>query len=381
MNASDQTMPWLRALMAAGSAGDLRASLLAAHPGLSSGHLRRVAVVGARDEGRAFVSQCQHKGIEVAAWCDDNPALLGTTEGTATVVPVSRLDGLERSVPVIVASHRGRPLRTRLKGDGFAQVELLSLLQVMEPDVFQPHMFFVEWLERTVGDRDRIARLAGRLGDDASRRALDAFIAFRLTVDPDHFVPVVDHDLYFPQGLFTFTGDEVYVDAGTFDGDSIRMFIDRVGGRYQRVIGFEPDPNTFAALAANFRGEPRVEPINKGLWSETGVLRFRNDASRGSILDGDGGTIEVPVTSLDDVLAGGRVTYVKMNIEGAEIAALNGAREAIRAWKPRLAISVYHRPSDLCDIFELIDAIRPDYRFFLRQQDEGVIESVLYALP
>ena len=57
----------------------------------------------------------------------------------------------------------------------------------------------------------------------------------------------------------------------------------------------------------------------------------------------------MPVTTIDDVLGEQRLTYVKMNIEGAEIDALNGGRNAIRKWQPRLAISVYHRASDLWD--------------------------------
>ena len=48
---------------------------------------------------------------------------------------------------------------------------------------------------------------------------------------------------------------------------------------------------------------------------------------------------------------------------------------------PKLAISAYHRPSDLWEVAEVIAAIRPDYRLYLRQHDGGVIETVLYALP
>jgi hypothetical protein len=70
-----------------------------------------------------------------------------------------------------------------------------------------------------------------------------------------------------------------------------------------------------------------------------------------------------------------------MNIEGAEIDALNGARKTIETWMPKLAISVYHRPSDLWQIPQLIHDFSKDYDFFLRQHDGGVIETVLYAIP
>ena len=132
---------------------------------------------------------------------------------------------------------------------------------------------------------------------------------------------VTEHDLYAPEGLFEFADDEVYVDGGSYDGDTIRSFIARVHGRFADVYAFEPDPVTFAKLKANFRDEPRVHPIHAGLHSHGGSLRFRDDASRGAIFAADG-EIEMPVTTIDDVLGGRRLTYVKMNIEGAEIDAL-----------------------------------------------------------
>jgi FkbM family methyltransferase len=209
----------------------------------------------------------------------------------------------------------------------------------------------------------------------------DAVMEFRQTLDPFALRPVVsEDDLYAPQGLFTFADDEVYVDAGTYDGDTIRSFIARVGGRFKAVYGFEPDPVTFEKLKANFRDEPRVHPVHAGVYSRTGTLRFRDDASRGAIFASDGET-EMPVTTIDDVLGDARLTYVKMNIEGAEIDALHGATRAIRKWKPKLAISVYHRPSDLWRIPELVLELNPDYQLYLRQHDGGIIETVLYALP
>ena len=108
-------------------------------------------------------------------------------------------------------------------------------------------------------------------------------------------------------------------------------------------------------------------------------LTRRDDASRGAIF-ADDGVIEMPVTTIDDVLGERRLTYVKMNIEGAEIDALKGGRKTIRKWQPRLAISVYHRASDLWRIPQLVLELVPDYRLYLRQHDGGIIETVLYAL-
>ena len=84
--------------------------------------------------------------------------------------------------------------------------------------------------------------------------------------------------------------------------------------------------------------------------------------------------------SHDEVLAGQRASYIKMNIEGAEIDALHGAHRTIEHWLPKLAISVYHRPSDLWRIPQLVRELGSRYALFLRQHDGGVIETVLYAI-
>ena len=80
--------------------------------------------------------------------------------------------------------------------------------------------------------------------------------------------------------------------------------------------------------------------------------------------DGDGDILEVD--AIDNVLAGGRATFIKMDIEGAELDALKGAEKTIRAWRPLLAICAYHKPED---------------RWYLRAYRREAIEVVLYAIP
>jgi FkbM family methyltransferase len=153
-----------------------------------------------------------------------------------------------------------------------------------------------------------------------------------------------------------------------------------VHGRFARVLAFEPDRASFQRLLANFAHEARVKPINAGLHRCKATLRFDSAGSRGSSLVDRGGT-EISVVALDDILEGERVSFIKMNIEGAEIEALCGAAQAIRRWRPKLAVSAYHRPSDLWRIPALVGELDLDYKLYLRQHDGGVIETVLYALP
>jgi len=354
------------------------------HHGFDAAGISKLAIVGAGPEGRRLCEICKAQGITIAALADDDPGKLGMVLSGAKVEPSTRLVELDRATPIIIASHRVLAATQRLRALGFSMVLPFAALQMLAPKVFRPHMFYDGWLEDLLDNKEHYGRLNSELADDRSRQVLDAVIGYRLTADPVALELVMEQGrfhqgLYHPTGLFELGDNEVYVDAGAYDGDSIRWFKRRVADHYRRIIAFEPDPKTFARLKENFASDDRVEAINAGLHREKAVLRFRNDASRGAIFTEDGET-SIDVVSLDEVLAGERASYIKMNIEGAEIDALHGARKTIGRWMPRLAISVYHRPSDLWRIPQLVRHLSPRYELYLRQHDGGVIETVLYAI-
>lgn len=370
---------WLGRLQKVATAEEVRQLLRSQHPAFERGMPPRLAILGAAEEGRRLVHLCRGHGIEVLAICDDDPAKHGMMVEGLAVKPGSALDALDRSVPVVIASHRTVRASKALRAKGFSNVAPTGLLQALEPAAFPAQMHYVGIVESLVADKLRILAVADMVADDESRAVLDAAVGYRLTFDPailDPFVDVPNH--YQPPGMFELGDDEVYVDAGTFDGDSIGWFIERTGGRFSRVVGFEPDPKNFALVEKNFRDEPRVQVINKGLFSKDTVLRFSDDASESSIFVADG-RIQVPVTSLDKVMDGARADFIKMNIEGCEIDALWGALHTIRRWQPRLALSVYHHPNDLWRIPEMVRFLLPDHDLHLRQHQDGITETVLYA--
>ncbi len=367
------------------SAHDLLSYVNSHNQGVDAHRLRAIAIVGAGPEGMRLAEICRQRGIKISALVDDDPKKVGASVGASQVEPGDRLRQVDRATPIIIASHRVLEPVQKLRALGFSKVLPFAFLQITAPDVFKPHMFYDGWLEDLFEQREQYRSLRSQLADERSREVLDAVMQFRLSADPVTLVPVLEEGryyrgLYHPNGLFDLSENEIYVDAGAYDGDSVRRFIERVHGRYQRILAFEPDPNTYERLKQSFADEPRVQAFNAGLHRHKAVLRFRNDSSRGAIFT-DEGESSIEVVALDEVLAGDPASYIKMNIEGAEIDALHGARRTIEEWLPKLAISVYHRPSDLWRIPRLVNDFSAAYSLYLRQHDGGVIETVLYALP
>ena len=88
---------------------------------------------------------------------------------------------------------------------------------------------------------------------------------------------------------------------------------------------------------------------------------------------------EVYLTAIDNVVGDERVTFIKMDVEGAELKSLMGARNTIIKNHPRLAICAYHKPEDLYELPGYILSIVPEYKFLLRHYSSNNWETVLYA--
>jgi FkbM family methyltransferase len=362
----------------ASSVEQLRARLVENYPVFAPGKLSECVVIGAAAEGWRLCRMAPEIGLKILAAVDGNPELTGTMMPGGLKVLSDIPEGIPLDTPVIIASHRVLNATRNMEKRGRKNVIGLGVLQTIEPKRFTPQTFYENWLEDLYENRAQYAKVMGLLADETSRRIFDAIVGYRITGDIRLLEPYVDLILFYPTDLFTLGKDETYVDGGAYTGDTIELFIERTAGAFNRVIAFEPDPHNFARLAKRFEGEKRVEPKNLGLFSRKDVLKFSSSDERASGIAEDG-DISVPVTSIDTEIDG-PVTFIKMNIEGAELEALNGARNTIQKWKPRLCVSGYHKASHLWEVPLLIRELYPDYKLYLRQHDGGVIESTFYAL-
>jgi FkbM family methyltransferase len=173
------------------------------------------------------------------------------------------------------------------------------------------------------------------------------------------------------------------VDCGAYDGDTLRQ-VRALGLELDAYAGFEPDPANFVKLTAEVNagaGAPTTTGLWPcGAWSHTCQLRFSAGQGSGSAVDSQGNTV-IQCTTLDEALPSFRPTVVKMDIEGAEHAALLGAARSIQTHRPGLAICLYHEPAHLWEIPFLIESWNLRYRLYLRCHYYSGFELVLYAIP
>ena len=140
----------------------------------------------------------------------------------------------------------------------------------------------------------------------------------------------------------------VVIDAGGYEG-TFAIYAARAVGETGRVIVFEPDTENCRKLEANIRlnGLTNVIVVNKALWSEDKTLKFNNKHTAGAsfFFNASPHVVEIPAVSIDNELERlgiSKVDFIKMDIEGSEIRAIEGAKKMLMNNAVNLAVASYH---------------------------------------
>jgi FkbM family methyltransferase len=176
-------------------------------------------------------------------------------------------------------------------------------------------------------------------------------------------------------------GDHV-IDGGACLGDSAVVFANAVGPK-GKVYAFDPVQEHIQVVEHNARQNPalQIQPMPFGL-SDVDV--FEDPISLETYAPGfrcDGKS--VPLASIDSLVGSGaiaRVDFIKFDIEGSELNALKGATSTIHKYRPKLAISIYHKPNDLFEIPIYLNNTFPFYRMYLDHYSIHSEETVCYCV-
>ncbi len=213
--------------------------------------------------------------------------------------------------------------------------------------------------------REEIASARSLLSDSRSREVFDAMIAYRLSGRLSD-LKQSECDLGEVWESVLRQEDAVFVDAGAYRGDTAAEFIAR--RKAETIIAIEPDARSFQKCEAYLSScGVAYEAHHAAAWEKDGTLSFAAKGSRASARSQNGKTVDIAARSIDSILGGRTVDYIKYDTEGAEKEAILGSTETIRACAPDLCVSLYHKSEDLFTLPLLIKTIQPEYRMYLRR--------------
>lgn len=341
----------------------------------------RCIVYGTGVAGKSAAESFAHFGIEIDAFVTGDKSyskkqFLGFRVIGENEIPIDAL--------VLICANPEYKIHNRLIANGHTN------FMYLDPQIIRNRFWDVDY-EHHINEllslnKDKISRTRNLLADDKSLLVFDTLLNHREDYNFEGVQSVKEDFQYFNNSLIEhFSG--AYVDCGAFTGDTLMRYMNQLRpGETNTYYAFEADTSNFEKLnqLCNEHGWDNVLTYNYAVWSSKTYLDFETDSKEdkvsGKIVESKTET-SIQGISLDEVLSGKKIEMIGMDIEGAEIEALKGAKEIIRDQAPVLAISVYHSLSDFWEVPLTIKEYNDNYRIFFRHHRWTCDDTVCYAIP
>lgn len=233
-------------------------------------------------------------------------------------------------------------------------------------------------------NQKRIHAVMEIMADDLSRDIYLAVWNYKMFRTPILKKFYNEKNQYLVDGILELEENEVFIDGGGYVGDTIEKlysYAEKRKIRIKKIITFEPEKSNFMYIQKMKKKYPEIVLIKKGLSWKEGNLFFDEKGVCAKIVDKiQDATTKIPVINIDAVNECRDATYIKMDIEGAEINALKGAENTILKNHPKLAICIYHKDTDMIQIIEYIHQLVPEYKIYVRHHSRCQNETVCYAV-
>lgn len=312
-------------------------------------------------------------GVKINYFGDEAPSKAGTKIDGILVLDFQEIHQNHSDAVIVISTRRYyNHIFRQFSEAGFDASHLVMVDYSAFSPTFDQKTFLMERFSQ-------YSRVYDWLGDALSQKIFLNLINYWLTFDRNFLAGIQSSSLqYFEKGLIEFDENEVFVDCGGFTGDTFRVF-QQLCPSYRKYYFCEPDPGNFKEAQKCLPQDTRLNLVNKGLYDKETTLSFQALASGVSSVCREG-TDSIEVTTIDQLVKGEvPPTFIKMDIEGSEYQALLGAKESIQTHKPKLAISVYHKPEDILLLPALIKKLEPSYQLYLRHYSISHTETICYA--
>ena len=348
----------------------------------------RVVLFGSGGLGKRALMQLRGIGIEPLALSDNKKSLWGTEFGGLMILAPTEAAaqfGTNASFIITIWNefHYFNETAEQLRSLGCSQVIPYTYLHWRFPEEFLPCL--LNDLPHKVYEDQGSVLAAEKLWEDSqSHDIFCANIRFRAMGEPQDLPPRPVENTYLPLDILRPNESERFLDCGATGGEMTQEVLRKYGSNFSEFHAIEADQISLRKLESYFDQQPRyirekLKLYNCAVGGKRGVVRFSNTGETGSKISDDG--VAVDCFPIDELFANTSLTYLKMDIEGAEYDTLLGGRMVIQRDKPVLAICVYHTQNDIWRIPLLVHEMLPEHKLYLRAYEGDGFQTVLYAVP
>lgn len=220
-------------------------------------------------------------------------------------------------------------------------------------------LFTKEYIEQHEKEFDEVYNI---LADEESRRVYIDILNFKVSGKIKYLLSSFCDKNSIYSDILKLTDNENIIDLGAYDGDTIKEFTTATNGKYEQITAFEPDTKSYKKLIKNTENMQNLTTYNMGAWNKKDTLIFSANAGRNSKLSSSGTSINV--TDIDSLNLS--PTFIKMDIEGSEMKALEGMEKTVKAYLPKLYICAYHRNEDLYALALKVRNLSKKYKIYFR---------------
>lgn len=314
----------------------------------------------------------KNKGIQIDGIIDDF-----SNKEEYLNIPVFPLKSIKSRNCIIIISANVRPLtiKRKLLSNGYDKIIFYFHLYLLEEEMLNTIIHCNNNIRDIDINKNKYYELYNKMADLNSKNTLQNLINFRYNFDakPMESYSCNTEEQYF-DSVIQFSKNEVFVDCGGYDGDTTKRFIEK-NPNYAKIYFFEPYIEYYNLAMRNLNQYKNISFFQKATYNNNAFLKFVV-AKEASAID-EKGEITIEASKLDDIIKE-KVTFIKMDVEGAEYESVLGAKNLIQQYKPKLAICVYHKQEHFWKIPELVLNINNDYEIYLRHYSEGFSETVMY---
>ena len=345
-----------------------------------------VVLYGTGDGADKVLARLAETGVPVSGIFASDEFVRGQQFHGFTVQAYSELMALQKKVIVLIAFASELP---------DVMERFYKLASVHE--TYAPHVpvFSGEetvtpaWIKK---HETKLLAVYERLADAVSRETFASVLNYKFSGKLSYLQACTTNRADDMRTIFSFGGEETYLDLGAYNGDTVQEFLQLTRGRYKKIVALEPDPKNFKKLTDFVRQNElkHITCLQAGVWNECGSLELTGNGGRQSTFweaDRSGFATQhlsqtcsmkkkvkkqqVHVVSVDAVLGNEHADYMKFDVEGVEKEALEGASGHLvpdgNGALPKLLVAAYHHDEDLFALPLLLWKLQPEYQIYLRK--------------